>query len=501
MSVFNIVDFGAVAGRTVNSATAIQKAIDGAAAAGGGTVVVPTGQTFMTGSIVLQSCVRLHLEPGSVLLASPDIADYVNYEHLELFAKSDFCRFWIFAKDARQITIDGEGTLDGNSPAYVTERLETHARARNPRAQSVVFLGCQDVVLRGIRIINTPSWALRPAGCDRVLIDGITILNDLGLVNTDGIDIDCSRSVRITSCHVEAGDDAISVKGRHEIAAGGYGACEDIVVTGCVLESHCCAFRLGSESHVDFRRIVFSNSTIRRSHRGIAIDCRDEAVIEDILITDIVVDTIHSHRVWWHEGEPIWIVQVPYVPGHPGGNSNVARFRNIVFRNISITSEQGIYVQGADGEAHPSDILFDNVRIHLCKHTTHPAGFADPRPNRPGFLVAGSRGIEEDTPWGTLFKHDLSAWFFDRAENITLRNCRVTWAPDMPAVYTHALEAHASTGLVLENFVGAAARSGLPSIVCDGIAPGATAFAIDRSLDEGLNVALDPGVRALAIHG
>ena len=461
-----ITDFGAVADTSVNSSAAIQKAIDAAHAAGGGTVVVPAGKSFMTGSLLLKSFVRLHLEPGAVLLASPDIQDYVNYQHLELFAKSDFCRFWIFAKDARQVTIDGQGTLDANSPAYV----------------SVVFLGCQDVVLHGIRLINTPSWALRISGCDRVLIEGISILNDLGLVNSDGIDIDCSRSVRIAHCHIEAGDDAISIKGRHEIADAGYGACEDIVVTGCVIESHCCAFRLGSESHVDFRRIVFSDSTIRRSHRGIAIDGRDDVLFEDVLISNITVNTIHSPRIWWHEGEPIWISLVPDVAAHYAAkrkaaidpatgkpcDTGVVRLRNIVLRNISITSEQGIYVQGADGVPHPSDITFDNVRIHLRKWTKHPAGFFDPRPNRPGFAPAGSKGIEEDTPWGTLFKHDLPGFFFDRAENITLRNCRVTWADSMPAVYSHALEAHATPGLVLENFQGTAAHSGIPALAIHG---------------------------------
>lgn len=473
-----ITRFGAVSVADNNNAPAIQAAIDAAHAAGGGTVVVPAGQTFMCGSIVLKSHVRLLLEPGSVLLASPDIRDYVNYAHLDLFAKSDFCRFWIFARDAAGVTIEGTGTLDGNSPAYVTERLETHTKARNPRAQSVVFLGCRDVTVRGIHIINTPSWALRPAGCDRVLIDGITILNDLGLVNSDGIDIDCSRSVRVVNCHVEAGDDAISIKGRHEIADAGYGACEDIVVTGCVLESHCCAFRLGSESHVDFRRIVFSNSVIRRSHRGIAIDGRDDSIFEDILFSDIAIDTIHSPRIWWHEGEPIWISLVPDVADHYAGkrkagsaasgsdsmDTGVARLREIVFRNISITSEQGIYVQGADGVPHPSDIVFDSVHIRMRKHTQHPAGFMDPRPNRPGFHVAGSTGIEEDTPWGTLFQHGVPAWFFDRARDITLRNCKVTWAADMPKAYTHALEAHATENLVLENFSGAAAQPGLQAI-------------------------------------
>ncbi|MBC8038942.1 MAG: right-handed parallel beta-helix repeat-containing protein [Opitutaceae bacterium] len=464
LPVYPITAFGAVAGVTVNSAAAIQRAVDAAHADGGGTVIVPAGLTFMCGSFSLKSRVRLHLEPGSRLLASADITDYINYQHLPLFARSDFCRFWIFTHNADEVTIDGTGTLDANSPAYVTERRPENTVARNPRAQSVMFLGCRDVVVRGIRIINTPSWALRPSGCDRVLIEGITILNDLGLVNSDGIDIDCSRSVRVVNCHIEAGDDAISIKGRQEIAAE-YGPCEDIVVTGCVLESHCVAFRLGCESHVDFRRIVFTDSIIRRSHRGIGIDCRDAAVIEDVLIANIVVETIHSHRVWWHEGEPIWICQVPYV-GKTAGETPapVARLRNIVFRDILITSEQGVYVQGARGEAPPRDILFENVRIHLAKHTAHPVGFFDPRPNAPGHEPAGHRGVEEATPWGSLFRHDVPGFFIDRAEDVTLRNCRVTWADHMPSAYSHALEAWNAPGLKLENFQGTAARPGIEAV-------------------------------------
>ncbi len=465
-SFHNILTHGAVADLAINSAPAIQRAIDDAHAAGGGTVIVPAGLAFMTGSFVLKSRVRLHLEPGARLVASPDIADYVNYSHLPLFARSDFCRFWIFANEAEEVAIDGAGTLDANSPAFVTERLPSHTKARNPRAQSVVFLACRDVTVCGIRIINTPSWALRPAGCDRVLIEGVTILNDLGLVNSDGIDVDCSRSVRIANCHIEAGDDAISIKGRQEVAAAGHGPCEDIVVTNCVLESHCVAFRLGLESHVDFRRITFTNSTIRRSHRGIGIDCRDASTCEDVLMAGIVIETIHSHRVWWHEGEPIWICQVPYV-GKTAGETPapVARLRNIVFRDILIRSEQGIYIQGADGQHPPSDLHFENVRIHLRKHTPHPCGFVDPRPNPPGFAPAGHLGEEEITPWGTLFRHGIPAIFLDRARDVTFRDCRVTWEPNMPAAYTHALEAHATPGLVLENFSGNAAHPGMPAVV------------------------------------
>jgi len=458
----SITEYGAVADVSINSAASIQKAIDAAYEVGGGTVVVPAGKSFMCGSLTLKSHVRLHLEPGSVLRASPNITDYINYEHLPLFAKSDFCRFWIFANKAEQVTIDGSGTLDANSDAFIIKRLESHNVARNPRAQSIVFLGCQDVTLRDVRIINTPSWAVRPAGCDRVLIENITILNDLKLVNSDGIDIDCSRSVRIANCHIQAGDDAISIKGREEISKE-YGPCEDIVITGCVLESHCCAFRLGLESFVDFRRIVFTNSTIRRSHRGIAIDCRDAAVIEDVLISNITVETMHPNPVWWHEGEPIWICQVPSPAGRVGGGGKVARLRNIVFRDILIRSEQGVYVQGADNQFQPDDIVFENVRIHIQKKTPYPAGFFDPRPHQPGFIPAGSRGMQEESKSGALHQHDVPGFFLDRCGNITLRNCKVTFEEGLGAPYSHALEAHDVRRLVLDGFEGKAARAELPA--------------------------------------
>ncbi len=54
---------------------AINKAIDAASAAGGGTVDFPAG-TYVTGSIRLRSNIALHLEPGSVLVASSDPSTY-----------------------------------------------------------------------------------------------------------------------------------------------------------------------------------------------------------------------------------------------------------------------------------------------------------------------------------------------------------------------------------------------------------------------------------------
>ena len=78
MSIYNILDFGAAGDATTNDAAAIQRAIDACTRAGGGTVLVPAGKTFRTGTIELKSNVELHVERGAVLAGSGEWADYTR---------------------------------------------------------------------------------------------------------------------------------------------------------------------------------------------------------------------------------------------------------------------------------------------------------------------------------------------------------------------------------------------------------------------------------------
>ena len=93
---------------------AIQKAIDKCSAKGGGRVVVPAGQTFLTGAISLKSHVNLHIEEGAVLQFTfePELYPIVetSWEGLECFNLSP-C---VYAFKATDIAVTGKGTIDGS---------------------------------------------------------------------------------------------------------------------------------------------------------------------------------------------------------------------------------------------------------------------------------------------------------------------------------------------------------------------------------------------------
>lgn len=461
MSSFNVLDFGAVAGRdgvcAIQNGSAIQRAIDAAHDNNGGVVVVPAGKTFLCGSLQLKSRVTLMLEPGSVLLASPDIAHYKDRTAESLFGKADFGRFWIWADGAEDLTLCGNGTLDGNSGAFTQEVRPENTVAKNPRAQSLVLFGCKHLRINNIALRNCPSWALRPCGCDDVVIEGITIESDIGLVNTDGIDIDCCKRVVVKGCVIRCGDDGICIKTRKEAAAL-YGSCEHVLISDCIVQSSCAGMKLGTESHADIRNITFSNCIVHDSHRGLAIDGRDDAVIENIVFQNITVHTRLSHPVWWHEGEPIILCPVRRAGGGPP-----ALLRNIFFRNIRIRAERGVYVQGS-AERPIENLVFADITLTIAKESEYPADKFDPRPCEPDFAPTGHKGKADGTPWGSLWFHDCPGFFAEHVKGLQIDKMRVNWQGEPDPAYSHAIELHNIKDLTLERFSGGAARPGLAPV-------------------------------------
>ena len=324
--VWDVNELGAQGDKKTNDAIVIQKAIDNAAQAGGGTVYVPAGD-YRCGQLQLRSHVTLHLESGATLWVSPDKADYQRGNT------------FLLAQDQNDIAIEGRGTIHGTGQ----EDLQRKRGDKRPRPDWRVgilrFTGCTNVAIRDITVRYSDSWTLDLERCEDVVIDGVRIRNNYYRVNADGIDPVSCRRVRISNCSIVAGDDCIVCKTR----AGQ--PCEDIVVTNCVLESIATAVKIGTESPSDFRNILVSNCVIRNSTVGIGLYLKDGGTAERISFSHCTIETTRQPELANESlKDSIYPIFVDIEKRRP--DSRIGKIRDLNFSDISILSDNGILIQG-----------------------------------------------------------------------------------------------------------------------------------------------------------
>ena len=309
---YRITDFGAVGdGKTMNT-TSIQKAIDAAEEAGGGRVIVPTGR-FMSGTIWLKDNVELHLEVGAVLRASDNLDDY---NASDAYAQNYDCvkegwlgKHFIIIHEKQNVAITGLGTIDGNGESFFDEPKPQEfyrygwsygfVRTSDPEkmrpGQMLSFIESKNIHITDVTLRSAPCWACHLHGCDNVIIRGVRIFNKRYWANTDGIDIDTSSNVTVSDCNIDTGDDAMTFRCDSRRLKNGKTACEYVTVTNCVLAASACVFRLGVGTG-EIRHINVSDIVIKRG--GAAVNCMTAysgngcAKIENIRFSDIVANEI-----------------------------------------------------------------------------------------------------------------------------------------------------------------------------------------------------------------
>lgn len=400
---FNVTGYGAKGNGVTDDAKAIQRAIDACSASGGGSVIIPSGKTFMAGPLHLKSNVDLHLQPNSILLANPDEAVYTESAFRENRGEG---MMWISGKDIQNISITGQGRIDGNGVAFMGRELSDSYELKpvtdfDPRPHVLTLVNASNVKINGVTIANSAYWTVHLVGCYDVAISDISLLNNLKIRNGDGIDIDHSRKVRISNCFIESGDDCICLKNRREFEE--YGPCEDVVVTNCIMTSRSCAVKIGSENMDAIRRVLFDNCIITKSNRGIGIQNRDEGTVSDITFSNMTVDCRLFSDVWWGKSEPIYVTSYPRARGNhkdagwrfPKGATQGAcgEVSNIRFIDIYSTSENGIFL-GCDEPGKIRNVTLDNIDLTLLKPAQYEGGVFDRRPcEGEGFIKAPSSGI------------------------------------------------------------------------------------------------------------
>ncbi len=317
---YNIADYGAKGdGKTLNTRE-IQKAIDEASAAGGGTVIVPPGN-FLTGCLMIKQGVTLNLQQNAVLLGSTNPYDYVLGDQLLHFVN---------AENVSNIGITGLGTIDGrgrelaltidslffagkwDDPNYNYRR---HRPERRPKLLN--FSKCRNVVLEGFTARRSASWVLNFDRCVNLTIHKVTVDSD-DYWNNDGMDIGDCRNVRITDCYVNSADDGICLKSHHADSVN-----DSIYIANCTVRSSASAIKFGTASLGGFKNVKIENIYIFDTFRSaIALESVDGGILENIEISDVTAN---------NTGNAIFIKL-----GHRNTDGKIGTLKNVTIKNVVV---------------------------------------------------------------------------------------------------------------------------------------------------------------------
>lgn len=417
---FSITQYGAVAdGLTLNT-KAINDAIRDAHAKGGGVVVVPEG-LWLTGPIVLQSNVNLHLKRNALLQFTSDFNQYSlvegNWEGLPQMRNQSP----VSATNATNIGITGQGVIDGAGDAwrmvkkaklnesqwkklvesggvlsedkktwYPSQKSLFGSTLKNPgeitgnkstafyetvkdflRPNLLVLTHCDRVLLEDVTFQNSPAWCLHPLMSKNITIRGIFVKNPWYAQNGDGIDLESCSNVLIENSVFDVGDDGICIKSGRD-AAGRQRAMptQDVIVRHCTVYAAHGGFVIGSEMSGGAKNIWVDNCTFMGTDIGLRFKTTRGrgGIVENINISNIFMKDIVGEAIlfdmYYAAQDPIPLVgekrAPPKVETLPV-TEETPQFRNFHISNVVANgAEKAIFVRGLP-EMNVKDITLENM--------------------------------------------------------------------------------------------------------------------------------------------
>jgi polygalacturonase len=328
---FDVRDHGAKGDGTTLDTDAVNRAIEAAARAGGGTVLFPAGR-YLCFSIRLKSRVTLMLGKGAVIEAADparhpgryDLAEEEIDQLYQDYGHSYWRNSLIWGDGVEDVAILGPGMIHGlgltrngpgarwkaqtgerplsmkDMPAADIGRLETAAaRMRGIGNKAIALKNGRNIRLSGFTMLKCGHFAILATGTQKLTITDLAIDTD-----RDGIDLDCTKGVLVERCRVNTpNDDAIVVKSSY--ALGRNVAAEDIVIRKCAVSGFDLGtmldgtraktmllapdrdratgrIKLGTESNGGYRNVLVEDCTFEHC-RGFALETVDGGVLEQVV--------------------------------------------------------------------------------------------------------------------------------------------------------------------------------------------------------------------------
>ncbi len=290
--VCDVKTYGAKGDGTTKDTAAVQKAIDECTAGkGGGTVEVPAG-TYVIAPIVLKSNMTLHLAKDATLLGSPDMADYSKV----VFARHPTIQPLVGSVNAENITINGEGTIDGNGHIwwdYVRGTRNAGVLGNDhPRPMGVVFDHSKHIRMEGVTVQNSGFWQIVPYYADDLTFRNLHVLAPPS-PNTDAIDPFSSSNIVIDHVFASTGDDNVAIKSGEINSPGPDDPSKNITITDCTFErGH--GISIGSEIAGGVQNVHVERVTFKGTDNGIRIkSARDRGNdVSNISYKDITMQDV-----------------------------------------------------------------------------------------------------------------------------------------------------------------------------------------------------------------
>src|SRR5262249_12197787 len=490
---FNVKTFGAVGdGKTLDT-SAINRSIEAAAAAGGGTVYFPAGN-YLSVSIHLKSNISLYLDQGATIIAA-NTSNEVKYDPPEPnewdkyqdFGHSHWHNSLIWGENLMNVSILGPGMIwgkglvrgGGQSRTQQQNDALTTARANEPKTpfgypnprdaveagwgnKSIALKLCRNVIIRDITILHGGHFAILATGVDNLTIDNLKIDT-----NRDGIDIDACKNVRISNCTVNSPfDDGICPKS--SFALGYARATENVTITNCQVSGYdegtlldgtfkreynrysvsgpTGRIKFGTESNGGFKNITINNCVFDYC-RGLALESVDGGLFADDTISNITMRVVANCPIFMRLGSRMRGPQ-----GVPVGALRRINLSNIVVYNAE--AKYASIISGIPGHSI-EDVTLNNIRIYYKGGGTRqqaalqpeekPADYPEPAMFGEipayGFFIRHVRGLELNGVNVSYLKEDARAPFIiTDGQSIELRNIKAAHGAGAPTFILNEIE-------------------------------------------------------------